>query len=53
MSSDKKNENFGFLEEGITAERLLEEHGDLIKDLLKEATLDEELDYLEKVHAKT
>lgn len=41
MSSDKKNENLGFMEEGgITAERLLEEHGNMIKDLLKEASLD-------------
>ena len=34
MSSDKTNENLGFTEEGITAERLLEEHGNMIKDLL-------------------
>lgn len=34
MSSDKKNDNLGFMEEGITAERLLEEHGNMIKDLL-------------------
>jgi|TARA_B110000305_G_scaffold200103_1_gene227145 hypothetical protein len=34
LSTDTKKENLGFTEEGITAERLLEEHGNMIKDLL-------------------
>ena len=53
LSSDTKKENLGFTEEGITAERLLEEHGNMIKDLLQEASLDQELENLEKIHAKT
>ena len=53
LSTDTKKENLGFTEEGITAERLLEEHGNMIKDLLQEASLDQELENLEKIHAKT
>ena len=53
LSTDTKKENLGITEEGITAERLLEEHGNMIEDLLQVLSPDQELENLEKIHAKT